>query len=354
MRSFHTAAVVATIVFGMVLSAAPQNRYGVSHEAAGGSGSPPVVVLRDNTAGVEAAVAPSEGGELSSLRVKHRGEWIELIYRARDYSSRPGFRGKASFLWPAVGGQYLLGTNPGGSCVEGVYRVGDSTYPIPCHGFVKTMPWDIAGQSADDSGARVSLEVHDSGKTRPSYPFGFRVRVTYELAGGALTIAYRVSSSDKNSRPMPFSIGNHVAFRVPFLKGSDPAAFILETPNAFELVRDANGLVTTATKERSFAKGVKLGDFDAMTALPLTGYRGTPYALITDPKGLALRITQRTTQQLPEPLVRFNIYGSAREGYLSPEPWFGLQNSLNLGKGLVTIAPGTHWDWTLELRPEIQ
>jgi len=38
------------------LAAAPQARYSVSQEAAGGAGSPQVVVIRDNTAGIEAAV----------------------------------------------------------------------------------------------------------------------------------------------------------------------------------------------------------------------------------------------------------------------------------------------------------
>jgi hypothetical protein len=56
---------------------------------------------------------------------------------------------------------------------------------------------------------------------------------------------------------------------------------------------------------------------------------------------------------LPQPLVQFNIYGGPKQGYLSPEPWFGLQNSLNVKKGLVTIGPGGAWDWVVELRPQI-
>ena len=55
-----------------------QERYSISDE-------PMLVVLRDNVAGVEAAVAPSEGGELSSYRVKFKGQWVELLYHARDY-----------------------------------------------------------------------------------------------------------------------------------------------------------------------------------------------------------------------------------------------------------------------------
>ena len=50
-----------------------QQRYTVSDEDAAGPGTPRVVVLRDAAGGVEAAIAPSEGGELSSFRILFLG-----------------------------------------------------------------------------------------------------------------------------------------------------------------------------------------------------------------------------------------------------------------------------------------
>ena len=158
---------------------AQQSRYSVSEEPAGGLGSPPAAVIRDNTAGVEAAVAPSEGGELSSLRVEFRGAWVELLYRAREYGSASGFR-KAPFLWPAVGSQYPAGTIPVTSCGDGTYPIGDRIYPMPCHGFAKGLAWKEAGHTADAKGARVTVALQDSEQTRVNYPFGFVVRVAYE------------------------------------------------------------------------------------------------------------------------------------------------------------------------------
>lgn len=333
--------------------AAQQGRYSVSEERASGAGSPQVIVIRDNAAGVEAAVAPSEGGELSSLRVKFRGAWVELLYRARDYGSAPGFRGKASFLWPAVGGQYPVGTTPESACSPGTYLVGGRSYPMPCHGFAKTLAWQETGHSADERGARVSVELRDSEQTRASYPFGFRVQATYELSGGRLAITYQVFSAAGDSVPMPFSIGNHIAFRVPFLQGTDAAAMLFETPSTVELLRDSHGLVSGEQRPRSFATATRLGDFNATVALPMAGYAGTPYALLADPQGVALRITHRASSALPQPLVQFNVYGGPGLGYFCPEPFFGLQNSLNLKKGLVTIEPGAEWRWTVELSPEI-
>jgi galactose mutarotase-like enzyme len=345
---------LASCLWGWVVMAAPQARYGVAEEAAGAAGSPRVIVIRDHIAGVEAAVSPSEGGELTSLRVKVRGAWIELVYRAREYGAASGFRGKASFLWPAVGGQYLAGSNPAGSCADGTYLLGDRSYPMPCHGFAKSLVWEETGHSADQAGARVIVELRDSQQTRANYPFGFRVRATYDLSGGRLTITYKVSAAGANPVAMPFSIGNHVALRLPLLPGTDPASMLLETPNSFELLRDSRGLVTgDQRRPRSFADATRLGDFDATLALPLAGYRGDPYAILTDPQGLAIRVTHRASSGLPQPLVQFNIYGGPKQGYLCPEPWFGLQNSLNVKKGLVMLAAGAEWEWVVELRPEI-
>ena len=337
----------------LLVSAAPQTQYSVAEEAASGAASLQVIVLRDNSAGVEAAVAPTEGGELSSFRVRFRGEWVELVYRARDYGPAAGFRGKASILWPAVGGQYPVGSVPASSCEDGSYQVGDRSYPMPCHGFAMSTPWQLASHSADKAGARVSVELRDSEKTRASYPFGFLVRVTYELSGGRLTILSKVTAASTNAGPMPFSMGNHMSFRLPFVKGTDPAEMLFQSPNSFELLRDSHGLVSLERKPRSFAHATRLGDFSATAALPLAGYRGAPYALLADPGGLALRITQRASSELPEPLVRFNVYGAPAQGFLSPEPWFGLQNSLNLKQGVVTLAPGADWEWTVELQPKM-
>ena len=353
MTRFVRVALPMALAAGWMAAAAPEDRFSVSHERAGGAGTPEVIVIRDNTAGIEAAVAPTEGGELSSLRVKVNGKWVELLYRARDYAATTGFRGKASFLWPAVGGQYAPGTIPASSCADGSYPVGDRRYPMPCHGFAKDLPWKETGSSADARGARVVVELRDSGKTHASYPFGFVVRSSYEISGGKLFIAYTISSGSDNTAPMPFSIGNHLAFRIPFQEGTDPADMVFNSPNSTELLRDSHGLVTDRQRARSFNKPALLSEFDATVALPLAGYKGGVYARLADPQGLSIRITQLAASTLPEPLVRFNVYGGPKQGYFCPEPWFGLQNSLNLDHGAVTLKPGEDWQWTIEISPQI-
>jgi galactose mutarotase-like enzyme len=223
---------------------------------------------------------------------------------------------------------------------------------MPCHGFAKDQAWRLTEHAAGKDGAKVTVELRDSEKSRAAYPFGFLVRATYQVAGGRLTIVYTVSAGSGNSGPMPFSIGNHLSLRLPFDAGTNPAEMLFESPSSFELMRDSHGLVSRERRPRSFVPPKRMGDFDATMALPQAGYPGAAYARVADPQGLALRITHRPSKTLPEPVVQFNVIGGPRAGYICPEPWYGRQNSLNLDEGLMRLAPGGEWRWTVELQPE--
>ena len=336
----------------VTLAANCQARYAVTDERASGPESPQVVVLRDYVAGAEAAIAPTEGGELSSFKVMFKGEKIELLYHARDYDHREGFQGKGPMLWPAVGGQFPTNIVPKESCGVGSYTVADKSYPMMCHGFARTFPWKVVGRIADSRSARVTVELAASDSTRESYPFAFHLDATYELIDGHLTIDYVVKSDVSNSMPMPFSIGNHIAFKIPFLAETDPAKMLFETQNTIQLLRNSAGFLSGDQKARSFYTPETLSSFDARVALPLAGYKSQPFSRLIDPAGMTVRLTQTSSTTLPEPLVRINAYGGPSVGYFCPEPWFGVQNSLNTGVGLVKIEPGTSWKWRLAIEVE--
>jgi gluconolactonase len=329
-----------------------QARYAITDEDAGGPGSPRVVVLHDNVAGVEAAVTPSQGGELSSYKVKFKGQWVEMLYHARDYSSTKGFQGKGPVLWPAVGAQYPTDTTPKESCGTGTYKVAGKSYPMPCHGFARTVPWKEVSRVADNHGARVTVELADSDATRKYYPFAFHLDANFEIADGHLTVDYVVKSDASNTEPMPFSIGNHIAFKLPFLPGTDPAKMLFETQSTVQLLRNTVGVLNGEEKPRSFATPEALGSFDAHVAMPLTGYKSQPFSRLIDPQGMTLRLTQTTSSTLPEPLIRTNAFGGPSVGYFCPEPWFGVQNSLNTGVGSVKLKAGETWTWRLDLQIE--
>jgi gluconolactonase len=336
----------------LTTSALSQARYTITDESASGPDSPKVIVLHDNIAGAEAAIAPTEGGELSSFKVTFKGQQIELLYHARDYDHRTGFQGKGPLLWPAVGAQYPVNTIPKESCGIGTYTAMGKRYPMICHGFARTVPWKETNRAADNHSARVTLELTASDATRKFYPFAFHLDTTYELVDGHLTINYVVKSDDSNAEPMPFSIGNHIGFKLPFLSGTDPAKMLFETQNTVQLLRNAVGVLNGEQKLRSFYSAEELGSFDAHVALPLTGYKSQPFSRIIDPQGMTVRLTQTSSTTLVEPLIRTNAYGGPAVGYFCPEPWFGVQNSLNTGVGLVKIKPGASWTWRLNLEIE--
>lgn len=325
--------------------AARAQRYRITEE-------PGFIVLHDETGGMEAAVAPASGGELSSLRLRYRGRWIEFLYRARDYSTQQGWRGKAPFLWPATGRSFPSDIKAAAGMDDGFYDWKGRRYPMPLHGFARDLPWKVDKRAADCSGARVSLSLADTAATRRQYPFGFHLQVEYGLSGGRLSILYTVSAAKTNSEAMFFSAGNHITFRTPFVEGSDPAAMLFETPSTVEYLKTETGLPTGKSRPRSLAKPVRLGDFDTHLAVSLGGYRGDPYMRLTDPAGLTLRMTHHADSLPAAPVVQFNLWGDARQGYFSPEPFVGLQNSFNLRKGLVFLQPGDQWHWRVEIQFE--
>ena len=352
-KATRIALALLLILFSAAYFSPAQERYSVTDEDAMGPGSPRVVVLHDRIVGAEAAVAPSEGGELSSFKITRNGQMVELIYNARNYAAPPGtFHGRGPLLWPAVGAQYPVGTIPKASCGMGTYPIMGKTYRMPCHGFAKDMPWTEVSRSADAHGARVTVELADSDATRKYYPFAFHLDAIYELADGHLTVDYVVKSDQSNSEPMPFSIGNHLGFNIPLVKESNPDVVKFETQNTVQMLRNSAGVLSGESKPRTFDQPESLGSFDAHVALPLSGYRSQPFARLIDPSGLVVRLTETSTTTLPEPLIRINAFGGPKQGYFCPEPWFGVQNSLNTGVGVVKLNPGGSWTFRLLVEVE--
>ena len=332
----------------------PEPRYAVTEKTAGDVA---LLVLEDAEGGVQASVAPEKGGELSGLRVRLDDDWVETLHLAEDYSPREGFGSKAPFLWPATGRSLPLAEqNPDergvGGGAAGGWLLGDERYPMTGHGFARDYPWEVVSQEADDGGARVTLRFVDRPETRERYPFGFELSVTYELAEGSLAIRYDVRAADGNEKPMPFSIGNHITFKTPLVSGSSVAETIFVTPSRTRLLKDDFGFPSGETEPRSHADGISLDKWEPRVAISLTGYEGEPWVEIRDPQGLSIRMSHSASKTPEQPYIQFNVWGDPHDGYFSPEPWMGMQNSLNSKQGLVELAPGETLDWTIRVDPK--
>lgn len=333
----------------------PSSRYSLEPAASIDTSRTELLVLRDEAGGIEAAVAPSKGGELSGLRVRHGGDWIETLQLARDYASRDGFMGKGPILWPATGRNFppdLIERRQAGEVFnDGAYEHSGERRPMPIHGFARDLPWRLVKSGADGSSAQAVLSLRDSPETRRMFPFGFLCTVEYVVANGALEMRYVVGAADDNSEPMFFSIGNHITFVAPLVNGSDPLEMVLASPSSVEILKTDFGIPTGETRPLSYADGFALGEYPPLVATSLAGYPEgqDPFVEYHDPAGLSLRISHNASEIPDPPAILFNLWGDVRSGFFSPEPWVGLQNSLVQRQGLIYLDPGEHFLWTVRV-----
>jgi galactose mutarotase-like enzyme len=312
----------------------------------------PLVVLRDEAGRLEAAVAPTQGGELSGVAVEFQGRWVELLYRGRDYRPASGFRGKASILWPAVGSSVPAGATPVKGKVESAYDYRGKRYPMPQHGFARLKPWQVVRTWANEAEAAVELVLKDDSDSRAHYPFGFALHVTYRVTVGRVEIQHEVKAAADNAAPLFFSIGNHIGFAVPLVAGSSAEAFTMESPSRFEYLRGTNGAPDGTTRARAFPPATPLGKLRFVPAMSVGGYAGDPWFRVTDGGGLGVKVSHHAQSTPVPPVVQFNLYGGAGEGFFCPEPFVGLHNSLNTQTGQIELAPGRSWMWLIRVEPE--
>lgn len=308
--------------------------------------SPSLVELETRGGALRAAVAPQVGGELASLAYRYRGRWIELLYRGRDYSPTNDWTGRAPLLWPAAG--RTIREVAEGPPTPG-WETGGRIYEMPLHGFARDVPWSIEGRGPD----RLVVALRDGSITRRYYPFGFRIACEYRLGFASIELRYSVTAASDNAGPMPFSIGNHMTFNVPLVPGGAAGAVKVLTPARILLPLDANGRpIGTGRPEYRFRDGVALSLLAPKEAIPLGGYRKTPRLRLVDPAGLSIAISHNAAPSPSGSPVAFNLWGDVPKGFFSPEPWAGRQNSLVTGDGLVRLAPGKQFRWTVKITVE--
>jgi len=95
------------------------------------------------------------------------------------------------------------------------YQLYGKVYPMTIHGFAAASEFAVMETGED----YLVLELTDNEETRKQYPFGFVLRVIYQIIGNALDITYEVEN--RNSEIMPFGIGGHPGFRIPLVDGEN-------------------------------------------------------------------------------------------------------------------------------------
>ena len=140
------------------------------------------------------ATVQSLGAELISFRKSDK----EYIWTGDSAY----WNGHNPILFPVIG--FL---KDGKTCFD------QQEYEIPKHGYARRIEFTLVASTEDS----LTLEMTDTAETRDGFPFQFTLRVTHTLNDDGYTTAYEVRNT--GSVTMPFMLGAHTGFLLPFSEG---------------------------------------------------------------------------------------------------------------------------------------
>ncbi len=132
-----------------------------------------------------------------------------------------------------------------GRLFEGKYIYRGRIFEMMLHGFAKLHEWTVLRQDT----AAITLQLKDNADTLAVYPFHFSLEISYVLSGKNLTVTGILHNCD--DRPLYFSAGSYVGFRVPLNNNEEFSDYFLQfnTPTApQQLCINRAGLYTEKTK----------------------------------------------------------------------------------------------------------
>ncbi len=160
------------------------------------------------------------GAEMMSLVGKKTG--FEYLWQGN-----PEFwGGRATVLFPICG-----------RLTEGKYTYRGKEYEMVLHGFAKLQTYTVVEQKSD----AITFELRPNEESRKAYPFDFIFRVSYTLDGASVRTTMAVENS--GSEVLPFSVGGHPGFNVPFVEGESFEDYYME----FKCAKPTESLVMSPT-----------------------------------------------------------------------------------------------------------
>jgi galactose mutarotase-like enzyme len=213
-------------------------------------------------------------GTLTAQIVSLGAELISLVKDGRDYiwcGDAAYWNGHNPTLFPVIG---FLKDNM--TCFDGV------KYQIPKHGYARKTEFELVEQT-DNS---ITLRMTDSETTRSGYPFRFVFDITHRLTEDGFETEYTISNCD--DRSMPFMIGAHTGFALPFTDGQrfEDHTLIFECPESYvtryiavngQYIEDSMGETDFLDGTDRIALDYRLFDDDA---LMLAGLKSRKVALL--------------------------------------------------------------------------
>lgn len=236
-----------------------------------------------------------------------------------------------------------------GKVVDGTIHAKGKDYPSGQHGFARLMEHDFVEQNRDT----IVLELCSSPETLEKFPYEFRLVSTFQLDGDTLHHTLTVENLDEDV--LPFGIGYHPAFTVPFDDKHTFADYELrfsEMESPLCLSCQPNGLVR--------GKCYYLGS--NIDAIPIDErlFEIDSHCM-TNLKSKTLGLYERDTgravicdiEEFPYTLI-WSKPGEPK--FVCIEPWHSLPSAEKSGTdwnqkpAAAILAPGEAWETTLSTR----
>ncbi len=199
-----------------------------------------MIVLLNDTLKIELAEL---GAELQTLT--HLKQEVQLLWQGHEAL----WARRAPVLFPIVG-----------RLKNGGFRCQNQFYQMPQHGFARDCVFNLLYHT--NTAAHFQLQ-YDS-QTLTKFPFKFNLQIHYTLNGNELLTTYIVKNLGEIT--LPFSIGAHPGFKLPFFESERATDYFLEfNLPELELTALTEGLRKTE-RHRLHLPNKKLALSDALFA----------------------------------------------------------------------------------------
>ena len=216
------------------------------------------------------------------------------------------------------------------------YRIDETEYTLPQHGFARRMDFAVAAQGDD----HVRFRLTDNPKTHEVYSFAFVLEMDFALEGAALTMTATITNP--GAVPLPASFGYHPAFAWPLPYGAAKEAhrIVFDRDEPAPIRAIAEGLIAAETVGTPVERNTLALSDDLFARDALIWDRLESRSLRYGPaNGPALEIAFPDTEWL-------GLWTKPGAGFLCIEPWAGMADPEGFTgdfrdkPGVFEIAPG--------------
>ncbi len=238
------------------------------------TGLDPTIHVLEDGAGGRAEVWPALGFNCFRWQASRGGELLDLLYAdpalfANGRPTRSGIPTLFPFPNRIRGGRFAWDGK------DYQLPLNDPVQKNAIHGFACRRPWRVLDSGASATSAWVTGAFRcslDDPASRPFWPADHELRLTYRLGDGTLRIEAEAHNPD--AVPLPFGLGYHPYFRLPFAGDgkTDDCTVCVPASEYWELVENLpNGERRPVEDGRDLNRARRYGDLaldDVLTGLP--------------------------------------------------------------------------------------